>query len=37
MPHVVILRAKGGYDAPENLVSLCVSCPARLEAERRAI
>ena len=35
--HHVIPRAVGGYDAPENLVSLCVSGHARLEAERRAI
>ena len=35
--HHVIPRAEGGDDAPENLVSLCVSCHARLEAEHRAI
>ena len=35
--HHVIPRAESGDDAPENLVSLCVSCHARLEAEHRAI
>jgi HNH endonuclease len=33
--HHVIPRAEGGGDAPENPVSLCVSCHAHLEAERR--
>lgn len=33
--HHIIPRAEGGPDTPENLVSLCVSCHARLEAEGR--
>ena len=34
--HHIQPRAEGGADTPENLVSLCVSCHARLEAARRA-
>lgn len=34
--HHVQPRAEGGPDAPGNLASLCASCHARLEAQRRA-
>ena len=34
--HHVIPRAEGGADHPSNLVALCASCHARLEADRRA-
>lgn len=33
--HHVIPRRDGGPDEPDNLVSLCVSCHARLEAASR--
>ena len=33
--HHLIPTAEGGADAPGNLVSLCVSCHARVEAEHR--
>jgi cytochrome c553 len=35
--HHDVARAEGGADAPENLVTLCASCHARLEAERRRV
>jgi 5-methylcytosine-specific restriction endonuclease McrA len=34
--HHDVGRAEGGPDAPENLVTLCATCHARLEAERRS-
>jgi 5-methylcytosine-specific restriction endonuclease McrA len=35
--HHVIARNEGGSDDPSNLVSLCVRCHAREEAERRRV
>jgi len=34
--HHVIPRAEGGADAAENLITLCASCHARIEAQHRA-
>jgi hypothetical protein len=33
--HHIQARAEGGADTPENVLSLCVSCHSRLEAEGR--
>jgi 5-methylcytosine-specific restriction endonuclease McrA len=33
--HHIIPRREGGADHPSNLVTLCASCHARLEAEHR--
>jgi 5-methylcytosine-specific restriction endonuclease McrA len=34
--HHVIPRAEGGPDEPDDLVSLCVSCHARMKSLRRS-
>ncbi len=34
--HHVTARAQGGPDTPHNLVTLCVSCHACVEAQQRA-
>jgi 5-methylcytosine-specific restriction endonuclease McrA len=34
--HHVIPRKEGGADHPSNLIALCASCHARLEAPQRA-
>jgi 5-methylcytosine-specific restriction enzyme A len=34
--HHVIPRNEGGADHPSNLIALCASCHARLEAYHRA-
>jgi 5-methylcytosine-specific restriction endonuclease McrA len=33
--HRVIPRNEGGADHPANLIALCASCHAQLEADRR--